>query len=126
MRLTLLPLAVMLVSAPLAAQQTGDAPTPAQRQLIIYGNDPCPADTICVTAPEEERYRIPKNLRAKPFSPANQSWSVRAQAAMEEGKSGAGSCSAVGAGGWTGCYMEQMRKAREETRQNSTRNADVP
>ncbi len=116
-----------LISSALATPLLGQStPTASQRELIIFGDDKCPADTICVTAPESERYRIPKALRAKPYSPENESWSLRAQAALEAGKSGIGSCSAIGSGGWTGCYMEEMRKAREEARQRAAGNKDLP
>jgi hypothetical protein len=95
------------------------APAPVlaqQRMLTIFGDDQCPADTICVVAPESERYRIPAPFRERLKSPDSQSWAVRQQATLAEGKTGADSCSTVGPGGWTGCYMEQMRKAREEAR----------
>jgi hypothetical protein len=37
------------------------------RLITVFGNDPCPRDEICVRAPENERYRIPKELpRLKP------------------------------------------------------------
>ncbi len=121
--LPLLALIAVPLSSPLLAQSELPA---AQRELIIFGDDKCPADTICVTAPESERYRIPKQLRAKPYSPENESWSLRAQAALEAGKSGIGSCTAIGSGGWTGCYMEEMRKAREEAKQRAAGNKDLP
>jgi hypothetical protein len=93
------------------------APAVAQERILtIFGEDRCPADTICVRAPERDRYRIPKELRPKSTNPENQSWSARARASLDEGKSGTGSCSAAGAGGWTGCWSEEMRKAREEAR----------
>jgi hypothetical protein len=106
-------LALSLALAPIAAP----APVSAQRpSLIIFGDDKCPADEICVVAPESERYRIPAPFRERLKSPDSQSWAVRSQATMAEGKTGADSCSAVGPGGWTGCFMEQMRKAREENK----------
>lgn len=102
-----------LMLAPLAA------PLPAlaqDRVLTIFGEDKCPENTICVRAPEQERFRIPKNLRQAPtIAPENQSWAARAASVTDAGaRTGIGSCSAVGPGGWTGCYMEQMRAARAE------------
>jgi hypothetical protein len=112
----------MILSAlPVLAQQ--DA---SQRTLIIFGNDPCPAGVICVVAPETERYRIPKNLRQSKPSPENQSWAVRSQDTLEQGKAGAGSCSAIGSAGWTGCWAEEMRKAREEAKQAKEEDAVIP
>ncbi len=107
--------ALTLMLAPLAMP----APAMAQeRVLTIFGDDKCPADTICVVAPETERYRIPKAFRETLPSPERESWAVRSQATLSEGKTGIGSCSTVGAGGWTGCWAEYMRKAREEAKAN--------
>lgn len=105
--------ALSLVLLPLAV------PAPAfaqERVLTIFGDDKCPSDTICVVAPETERYRIPAPFREALPSPDRESWAVRSQATLNEGKTGIGSCSAVGSGGWTGCWAEHMRKAREEAK----------
>lgn len=91
--------------------------TPAsaqQRTLTIFGNDKCPSDTICVVAPESERYRIPKPFRERLPSPDSTSWAIRSQATLEVGKTGADSCSAVGGGGWTGCFMKQLNESYAE------------
>jgi hypothetical protein len=84
-----------------------------ERVLTIYGEDRCPANTICVTKPEGERYRIPKELRPASAKPANQSWAVRAQGTINEARSAPSDCNNIGAaGGWTGCWVDEMRKAR--------------
>lgn len=106
-------LALSLAAGALAAPAAAPA---QQKMLTIFGDDKCPSDTICVVAPESERYRIPAPLREPTKSPESTSWAVRSQATLTEGKTGTDSCSTVGAGGWTGCYMEQMRKAREEAK----------
>lgn len=98
--------------------------TAQERVLTIFGDDRCPVDTICVRAPERDRYRIPKQLRETKQTPDSQSWATRSQAAMSEGKSGAGSCSAAGAGGWTGCWAAQMRAAREEAKARAAEKAE--
>lgn len=89
---------------------------PAQAQervLTIYGQDRCPSNTICVTKPEGERYRIPKELRPASAKPQNQSWAVRAQGTINEGTSAPSACNNIGAaGGWTGCWADEMNKAR--------------
>ncbi len=110
MRLTI---ALSLALLPLAAPTALPA---QQRMLTIFGDDKCPTDTICVVAPESERYRIPGPLREPTKSPESTSWAVRSQATLSEGKTGTDSCSTVGAGGWTGCFMEQMKKATEEAK----------
>ncbi len=87
-----------------------------ERILTIFGTDRCPDNTICVRAPESERFRIPKALRAPTKTPDSVSWSARSRATLNEGKSGTGSCSASGAGGWTGCWAEEMRKIRAQAK----------
>lgn len=104
----------------------------AERVLVIFGNDACPTSAsgdeiiVCARRPESERYRIPSELRPRSQSPENQSWSVRSQAALSAGRTGIGSCSATGAGGWTGCWAQQMREAREEAKQKAEAERDVP
>ena len=105
----LLSLAMVLTSLSLAT------PVAAQeRVLTIFGSDKCPSNTICVRAPEEERYRIPKGLRQSKPSPDSQSWAVRSQATLAEGYSGPG-CSAAG-GIIDTCFAKQLRAAREEAK----------
>ena len=65
-------------------------------------------------APETERYRIPKPFRERLPSPDSTSWAIRSQATLEVGKTGADSCSTVGAGGWTGCFMKQLKESYAE------------
>ncbi len=109
------PLMLLLPAAPAAAQE---------RVLTVFGDDRCPPDTICVRAPERDRYRIPKELREQSTRPENQSWATRSQATLSEGRTGTGSCSAVGGGGWTGCWAEQMRKAKEEAKARAAGQAE--
>ena len=88
-------------------------------ELIIYGNDPCPRGqgneiVVCARRPENDRFRIPPNLRGDPNDPANQSWARRAQSLEYAGRAGIGSCSPTGPGGWTGCFNQIVREARAE------------
>ena len=92
MRLALLALAAVAAILPASAQQPGvavpgrkaPAAEPRVNQVIVYGNDPCPASTdpdeitVCARLPEDDRYRIPPNLRDNPNAPANQAWANRA------------------------------------------------
>jgi hypothetical protein len=100
---------VMLPAAP-ARAQAGD------RLITVFGSDPCPRDTICVRAPESERYRIPKSLRGESGAAAAERWGDRAQALEYAGASGIQSCSPVGPGGASGCFRQLVRAAREEQR----------
>ena len=133
MRLTLLALAAASIAAPAPAQQPG-VPVPEAaaaaaaapgdddvrvNQLIIYGNDPCPAGAddeiiVCARLPEDERFRIPPNLRNNPNDPANQSWANRATELSYVGRSGIGSCSTAGPGGMIGCQQQLIQQARAE------------
>lgn len=107
-----------MIAAPAAVPT---APAFAQRNtneqvLIVFGNDACPRDTICVRRSEGERYRIPQELRRVAPSPESQSWASRARSMEYVGASGINSCTPSGAGGWTGCYQQMLRQAREERR----------
>ena len=121
---------ITLVAAMLAAPvAVPTAPAFAQRNtneqvLVIFGNDACPRDTICVRRSEGERYRIPQELRRVAPSPESQSWASRARSMEYVGASGINSCTPSGAGGWTGCYQQMLRQAREERRARA--NGEMP
>ena len=102
--LSLVPLAAF---APAAAQQ---------RSLTIFGDDKCPSDTICVVAPETERYRIPKLFREglRKDAPDRVSWAIRSQATLSEGKSGPDRCAPATADAGNGCFIQQMKAAYAE------------
>ena len=118
--------ATPMLAAPARAQQT-------DRVLILYGDDKCPTNAsgeqivVCSRRPESERYRIPKELRSPILiTPENQSWAAKANDTLNAGAaSGTGSCSAVGAGGWTGCWAQQMRNAKRQ-RQSDAVESSVP
>jgi hypothetical protein len=99
-----------VVPAAALAQQQGQR----IRQVIIYGNDPCPrgsADEIivCARRPENERYRIPPETAVPGDNdPDNRSWAARARNLEEVGETGTDSCTTVGAGGQTGCLKEMI------------------
>ncbi|HEX2764486.1 MAG TPA: hypothetical protein VHM92_11690 [Allosphingosinicella sp.] len=102
-----------------AAAAQAPPPEPKISQVIVYGDDPCPAssdDTIvvCARKPDKERYRIPENLRGDPNAPENQAWAARATELQYVGRSGIGSCSPVGPGGASGCFNDIVRQARAE------------
>ena len=110
----------LLVAALLLTPLAPPLPALAQdRILTIFGNDKCPENTICVRAKESERFRIPKDLRQDAvIAPNRQAWAAKAQATLDAGaKTGTGSCSAVGPGGYTGCFAEQARAGKAERKQ---------
>jgi hypothetical protein len=130
MRTALIVLAAALAALPAAAQQPG-VPVPGAapsagpedtpvNQRIVYGDDPCTegedpeAITICVRYSEDERFRVPPNLRNNPNDPASQAWANRAIELSYVGRTGTESCSTVGGGGFTGCFNQIVRQARAE------------
>lgn len=101
-----------VAAAPAAAQdQAGDR----VNQVIIFGDDPCPQSegdtiTVCARLDESERYRIPERLRNS-NSPANESWTRRAQSLEAVGDFGPLSCTPVGLGADLGCTVEMIERA---------------
>jgi hypothetical protein len=136
MRVTLFALAAAVAAIPALAQQAGvavpgaaesTAPSadPRVNQIIVYGDDPCPASTneeitVCARLPDSDRYRIPPNLRHDPNDPASRSWAGRAMELQYVGRSGTDSCSTSGAGGFTGCLSQMINLARAERRAAGT------
>ena len=91
-------------------------------QLIVYGNDPCPASTdgsitVCARKDEAERYRIPQVLRTAPAAVSNEAWTERVKAYETVGAAGTKSCSPVGPGGMTGCMEKLIGRAYAEKAQ---------
>lgn len=137
-------LAATLLSTPAFAQQPGvpapeaaqtqartgvpaRAPTAADvanirvNQLVIFDDEQCPPSTddiinVCAQLPSSERYRIPENLRHNPNAPENQSWTNKALELSYVGRTGIGSCSTVGPGGFTGCAQQLINQAVAERR----------
>lgn len=128
MKLPLALSAVLLAAMPAAAQQGAAGPgDPQVNQLIVYGDDPCPQSTedtitVCARKPEGDRYRIPENLRDDPNNPVNQSWANRATELQYVGRTGIGSCSTVGPGGFVGCFSDIVRAAKAERATRDTVN----
>lgn len=92
-------------------------------QLIVYGDDPCPASTageitVCARKDEAERYRIPTALRDNPNDPRNQTWTDRVRAYETVGAAGINSCSPVGSGGASGCTTRLIHDAYAEKKQS--------
>ena len=117
-------LALMLsVQAPAQnapATQPGDEKI---NQLIIYGDDKCPESkgdeiVVCARMGEADRYRIPSSLRDDPNDPRNQAMSERIKSYEYVGASGTMSCSASGAGGFTGCGLKEIDRAYAEKAQD--------
>lgn len=104
--------AMFAVHAPAAAQDdAGDK----VNMVIIYGDDECPAPsegeiTVCARKAENERFRIPENLRLSE-SPQNVAWTERVDRYEMVGRFGTLSCDPAGAGGFTGCTQQMIKDA---------------
>jgi hypothetical protein len=106
-----------LLFTPVALAGSANAQTANDRVLTIFGTDPCPRDTICVRAPEAERFRIPKQFRnTGPIAPGNQSWAARAARLDGVERAGPSACTVQGPDNWSGCWIQQMRAARADKR----------
>lgn len=109
--------AAALMGGSTAVAQEGDYRV---NQLIIYGEDECPASTgdeitVCARKDEGERYRIPEELRLSE-DPANRAWTDRVQAYETVGETGIMSCSPIGEGGAFNCTKALLDKAYGERR----------
>lgn len=110
----------LAASASVQAQSGGEAVGGERvNQVIVYGDDPCPAATgdeivVCGRLDEGERYRIPEALRGNPNDPANESWTARVRSLERVGRTGTDSCSPVGLGGFTGCVSQLVNDAVAE------------
>jgi hypothetical protein len=121
----------LALAAPASAQSSASAPADTAADdsannmnlVIVYGNDTCPSSkgeeiTVCARKPESERYRIPEGLRDHP-SPQNESWTNRVSSYERVGAAGTQSCSATGAGGWTGCMHNFVANAYAEKKDST-------
>lgn len=111
--------AAFALASPAAAQDSGGERV---NQLIVYGDDPCPASddgtiTVCARKDEGERFRIPEVLRNDPLAVQNEAWTQRVKAYETVGAAGTKSCSPVGPGGMTGCMEQLIGRAYAEKAQ---------
>ena len=117
-------LAAFMLAAPAAAQEDPLPDADRVNLLVVYGDDECPPGSeeeivVCARLPEAERFRIPPALRDRPNQPGGRSWADRAIELSYVGRTGIGSCSPVGAGGFIGCHNELVGRARAERRAGS-------
>ena len=110
--------ALLAFAAAPGSAQTAAGPDPKINQLIVYGSDPCPASTdevitVCARRPDDDRYRIPENLRDV-GNPASNSWANKAIELSYVGRTGIQSCSPSGPGGASGCFAELANAYRAE------------
>lgn len=117
----LIALAILL---PAMAQAEPEKAPQRYLTTTVFGSDACPAPKgdeiiVCARLPESDRYRIPPNLRKKPRkdSGAGASWASRARGLEDAQRfTRPGSCTAIGAGGQSGCTDAMIRQWNEERR----------
>ncbi len=107
-------LAAFAAAVPASAQSASEK----INMVIAYSADECPVAqpgevVVCEILVEEERYRIPSNLRYS-TDPANQSLARQVDQIKYVGDFGAMSCNPAGAGGFTGCTQKFIEAAYKD------------
>lgn len=119
----------LVTALPAAAQQAqAQART---REIIVFGNDPCPRATddevvVCARRPEKDRYRLPEALRPADPPQLSTSWGVRSKELATIGQTGPGTCSGVGPGGDFGCALKQIQQGVAERDEQDAADAPPP
>ena len=124
------------VTAPAVPQDRGSVPSraPVNGVLVLYGNERCPTDRegneviVCERRSAAEQFRVPKELREFQITPENRSWAARAEGTLAtgEGVNGIGTCSTVGAGGQSGCFLQASRNNRATNKARAAEGRRAP
>ncbi len=102
---------------------------PVNGVITLFGNERCPTNAdgaevvVCVRGNPSEQFRIPKDVRELQITPENQSWAVKAQGLVNDPTvaGGVGSCSTVGAGGQSGCFLSRRSRPSVRTSRRKPR-----
>lgn len=109
----------------IAASDASSPEAPVNGVVILYGNQKCPTNAdgdevvVCSRRSAAEQFRIPKEMRDPTLKPEYESFANRGQALLDQGKTGIGTCSNVGAGGSTGCFQQnadRWGKTKDQTK----------
>ncbi|MEG3166851.1 hypothetical protein U1737_01435 [Sphingomonas sp. LB3N6] len=128
-------LAALIVLPGMAYAQDAQVDTPPQRirSVTLTGDQKCPkssAGEVVVCSTLDQPYRIPKSLREdKPIAAQNQSWVNRAATMDQIGRVAGGlpdTCSAVGTGGQSGCFMQRNQAFAAERRAPASETTTTP
>ncbi|KQO09402.1 MULTISPECIES: hypothetical protein [unclassified Sphingomonas] len=128
-------LAALIALPGMAYAQDAQVDTPPQRirSVTLTGDQKCPKSSggeIVVCSTLDQPYRIPKSLRDdKPIAAKNQSWVNRAATMDQVGRVAGGlpdTCSAVGTGGQSGCFMQRNQAYAAERRASASESNTQP
>ncbi|MCK8455678.1 hypothetical protein [Sphingomonas faeni] len=128
-------LAALIALPGMAYAQDAQVDTPPQRirSVTLTGDQKCPkssAGEVVVCSTLDQPYRIPKSLREdKPIAAQNQSWVNRAATMDQIGRVAGGlpdTCSAVGTGGQSGCFMQRNQAFAAERRAPASETTTTP
>ena len=122
-RLMIIVAGTSAIAGAVAAVPTAAVAQAGQTTITIYGNDPCPRENICIRAPESQRYRLPKSQNPQGTRQQRQSWARKSKQLMTVGNTGAGTCSPVGPGGYTGCMVQEINQARQDAKEQQQQNS---
>lgn len=125
-------------AAPISAttQAAGSVPQRAAVKgvLVLYGNERCPTDAegneviVCERRSASEQFRVPKELREFEITPENQSWAAKAEGTLAagDGANSIGTCSVVGPGGQSGCFLAASRNNRATNKARAAEERRAP
>ena len=119
-------------AAPVAGEVAKGAPI--NGVLVLYGNQRCPTDTqgnevvVCERRSASEQYRVPKELREFQVTPENAAWAAKAQGTLAagDGANSIGSCSVVGPGGQSGCFLQAARANKAANKERKAAEERIP
>ena len=132
MTIRLLLATAALVLPGVAVAQDGATPPNRIRSITIQPGEKCPPSTkeevVVCALPDQEQYRIPKNLREEPATgPASTSWAVKTDRVMQDNRRVLpGSCSAIGTNGQTGCGVAAAEAWAAEKRAQANGQSVTP